>query len=176
MEIKSTDIEGVYTVDLNRMGDDRGFFARAFCHDEFVKAGLNPKVVQSNLSVSRMQGTLRGLHWQLAPKADAKLVRCLHGAIADVVIDMRENSKTYLQHMMIELSHENRRAVFIPEGVAHGFQTLLDDTEILYQVSEFYAPECEAGIRYNDPRFNINWPIPVTTISEKDTQWPDWQI
>jgi len=159
MDIKKCEIEGVAIIDLNRMGDD--------------KSGLNPNVVQCNLSYNQFKGTLRGMHLQKSPKAEVKLVRCVRGAIVDVAVDLRESSATYLQHVMVELSAENRTALYIPEGFAHGFQTLSDDTEVCYQVSEFYSPESEDGLRYNDEKLNISWPLPVASISEKDAAWPD---
>jgi len=173
MDIKECEIAGVAIINLNSIGDERGFFARTFCHDEFVKAGLNPSVMQCNLSFNRFKGTLRGMHMQNPPKAECKLVRCVRGEIVDVAVDMRETSSTYLKHIMIELTAENRTALYIPEGFAHGFQTLTDDTEVCYQVSEFYSPESEAGLRFDDPKLSINWPLPVASISDKDAQWPN---
>lgn len=176
MKFQSCCIEGLHIVELAKHEDDRGFFARSFCHEEFRQAGLNPNVVQCNMSFNSEAGTIRGLHYQRAPKAEVKFVRCVRGSIADVVVDLRESSPTYLEHMTIELSADNRKAFYIPEGFAHGFQTLENDTEVLYQVSEFYAPEHEAGARYDDPAFDITWPVAVTSISEKDAAWPYLEV
>ena len=172
MDIQKTCIEGVVTVDLNRLGDERGFFARSFCEDEFREAGLVVDVQQCNLSFSADKGTLRGLHYQTDPVPETKLVRCTRGAILDVIVDLREGSATYLQHVAVELTADNRRALYVPQYFAHAFLTLSDATEVNYMVSAKYTPECEAGLRFDDPALAINWPIPVTTVSAKDTAWP----
>ena len=167
-----TSLEGAFIVDLEPRGDERGFFARAFCRREFEARGLKPAVAQANVSFSRDRGTLRGLHFQFPPAAETKFVRCTRGALLDVIVDLRPESPTYLQHVAVELTAANRRAVYVPERFAHSFQTLEDDTEAMYQVGEFYAPSEESGLRYSDPRLGIAWPLPVTTISEKDGRWP----
>ena len=172
MRIEPTSIDGVFTVELERRGDDRGFFARTFCAEEFRAAGLDLAVFQGNLSVSREKGTMRGLHYQTDPAAESKLVRCTRGAIFDVVVDFREGSPTYLEHLAVRLDSENRTALYVPRHVAHGFLTLEPDTEVNYLVSAPYTPEAERGVRYDDPRLAIDWPIPVTVITPKDTAWP----
>jgi dTDP-4-dehydrorhamnose 3,5-epimerase len=170
-----TDLENAFVVDLERREDERGFFARAWCADEFADAGLSTRVVQCNVSFNRHRGTLRGMHYQVPPHAEAKLVRCTRGAIYDVIIDLRPESPTYKRWAGFELSAENGRALYVPEGFAHGYQTLTDDVETFYQVSEFYAPGAERGVRWNDPAFGIEWPLPDDPImSEKDKTWPDF--
>jgi dTDP-4-dehydrorhamnose 3,5-epimerase len=157
---------------LDRKSDPRGFFARTFCAQEFEAHGLKPTVAQCNLSYNYKKGTLRGMHYQLPPAAETKLIRCISGAIYDVIIDMRPESPTYLQHIGVELSAENRRALYVPEMFAHGYQALTDGAEVVYQVGEFYTPGYERGLRYDDPFFNIQWPTEVTVISDKDKNWP----
>jgi dTDP-4-dehydrorhamnose 3,5-epimerase len=170
-----TDLPGAYVIDLERREDERGFFARAWCEDEFRDHGLSTRVVQCNVSFNRTRGTLRGMHFQQAPNAEAKLVRCTTGAIHDVIIDLRPESSTYMRWLGAELTGENRRMLYVPEGFAHGYQTLSDDTETFYQVSEFYAPQAEGGVRWDDPAFGIEWPLEVSLISEKDARWADYQ-
>jgi len=165
-------LKDAFIIDLEQKQDHRGFFARTFCAHEFAAYGLKPIVAQSNLSFNYKRGTIRGMHYQTAPAAETKLVRCTQGAIYDVIIDMRPESPTFLSHFGIELSAKNRRALYIPEMFAHGYQALTDDTEIIYQVGEFYKPGYEKGLRYDDPFFNIQWPLEVTEISEKDLNWP----
>jgi dTDP-4-dehydrorhamnose 3,5-epimerase len=172
MKFEETKLPGVFLVDLESANDNRGFFARGWCKKEFADHGLTAEINQVNVSQNHLAGTLRGLHMQTEPYGEAKLVRCISGSIFDVAVDMRESSPTYLQWSGHELSAENRRALFIPEGFAHGYQTLADDTEVFYLVSEFYAPGAEAGYRYNDPRIGIEWPADVIVISEKDAGWP----
>jgi dTDP-4-dehydrorhamnose 3,5-epimerase len=172
MRFEETSVSGVFLVDLERRDDDRGFFARAFCSREFADYGLNPRVAQANISSTATKGALRGMHYQVPPAGEAKLVRCIRGAIWDVVIDMREGSPTYLQHVAVELSADNHRAIYIPEMLAHGNQALTDNVELFYLVSEFYAPGCERGVRYDDPAVGIRWPLPITVISQKDASWP----
>jgi dTDP-4-dehydrorhamnose 3,5-epimerase len=167
---------GAYVVELERREDERGFFARTFCAREFESAGLGSVVAQANLSFNRHKGTLRGLHYQAAPAPEAKLVRCSRGAIYDVIVDLRPDSPTHLSHFGIELSADNRRALYVPEQFAHGFQTLEDDTEVTYQVEEFYTPDVEAGLRYDDPVLAIEWPLAVSQISDKDRSWPLLQV
>lgn len=175
MKFSETKLKGAYIIDVEPKGDDRGFFARAWCRREFEEAGLDTRVAQVNMSFSKDKGTLRGMHWQMPPHAEIKLVRCIGGAVYDVIVDLRQGSPTFLQWIGVELSADNRRIILVPEGFAHGFQTLVDDTEVYYQVSEFYAPEAEGGASYNDPAFSITWPLPVTTLSQKDANWPDFE-
>ena len=173
MKFLETPISGVYIVEPDKHGDERGFFARSYCQKEFLKFGLTVPAVQCNISFNENKGTLRGLHFQSAPASEAKLVRCTQGSIVDVAVDMRPDSSTYLEHVMIELTDQNRLALYVPEQFAHGFQTLEDRCEVFYQVTAFYTPELEGGLRYNDPRLSIDWPLPVSTISDKDSDWPD---
>ena len=170
----ATDLPGAVIVDLDRKEDERGFFARSWCQDEFATHGLNPRLVQCNVSYNKLAGTLRGMHLQIAPHEEAKLVRVTSGAIYDVIIDLRPESKTYTRHLAVELSADNHRALYIPEGFAHGFITLNDHTEIFYQMSAFYAADSQRGVRYNDPAFGIRWPVPKTVISDKDKAYPNF--
>ena len=174
MKFHPTPLRGAYTIEPERRGDDRGFFARVFCQDEFAKAGLTPQIVQANNSLSAKKGTLRGLHYQLAPKAEVKIVRCIRGALWDAIIDLRPDSPTFTRWFGAELNAENRLMMYVPRGFAHAILTLSDDAEALYLVSDFYAPEQERGVRWNDPKFKIDWPIEPTEISTKDAQWPDF--
>jgi len=168
-----TAVEGVFLVDLQPREDERGFFARSWCRREFADVGLETELVQCNVSLTRQRGTLRGLHWQLPPHGEAKLVRCTRGALWDVAVDLRPDSPSYLQHVGAELTAENRRALFLPVGCAHGFQTLADDTEIFYQMSAYYAPEAQRGARWNDPSLGIAWPIASPTLTTRDAAYPD---
>jgi len=164
-----------YIVEPQLMEDERGFFARAWCEREFEEQKLASRMVQANISGNRKRGTLRGLHYQAAPHEEAKLVRCTRGAIYDVIIDLRPGSASYEQCLGVELTADNRRMLYVPEGFAHGYQTLADDTEVAYQVSTFYAPNVERGVRWDDPAFGIEWPITDDlVISEKDRAWPDY--
>lgn len=172
MQFIATRLDGAWIVELDRLEDERGFFARSFCQREFDKLGMNSNVVQSNLSFNTTKGTLRGMHYQVAPAEETKLVRCTQGSIVDTIVDMRPESPTYRQHISVELSADNHRALFVPANFAHGFQTLEDNTEVMYMVSGFYTPECERGLRFNDPSLNIQWPLPVDHVSDKDAQWP----
>jgi dTDP-4-dehydrorhamnose 3,5-epimerase len=172
MQFSETPLQGAFVIEIKPNNDDRGFFARAYCAKEFEAHGLKPEVCQSNLSFNHKKGTLRGMHYQLPPAAETKLVRCVQGSIYDVIIDLRPNSPTFKHQFGIELSAENRRALYVPEMFAHGYQTLTDGAEVLYQVGEFYTPGCEQGLRYDDPSFDIEWPIEVTVLSEKDGTWP----
>ncbi len=172
MIFNPTPIDGAYVIELEPFADDRGFFARSFCAREFAEHGLEPAVAQCNVSFNHRAGTLRGLHYQLPPAAETKLVRCTSGAIHDVIVDLRPESKSYLQHYGVELSASNRRALYVPGRVAHGYQTLVDAAEVSYQVGEFYTPGAERGLRYDDPAFAIAWPLAVTLMSEKDRAWP----
>jgi dTDP-4-dehydrorhamnose 3,5-epimerase len=168
----ATPLAGVFVIDVTPHVDDRGSFARIYCAEEFADQGLETAVAQCNLSSNAQQGTIRGLHYQMDPGAEAKLVRCVRGAIVDVAVDVRADSPTYLRHISVELSDTNRRALYIPEGCAHGYQALQDDTEVLYQVSRPYRPELERGLRYDDPALGIAWPLSVTAVSDKDRRWP----
>jgi dTDP-4-dehydrorhamnose 3,5-epimerase len=165
-------IEGAYRVDLERRGDARGFFARLFCAEEFAAHGLVTNWVQMNTSFSAERGTLRGLHFQRPPKAEAKVVRCLKGAIYDVIVDLRAGSPTHGQHIALELNDENRAMAYIPRGCAHGFQTLTPDAELLYLHDEFYSPDHEGGVHHADPDLGIDWPQPPTQLSARDQAFP----
>ena len=156
------------------ISDERGFFARTYCRNEFAEMGLNPNLVQCNISYNKVRGTLRGMHFQKAPHAEAKLVRCTQGALYDVIVDLRNDSKTFTQWFGVELTAKNRKALYVPEGFAHGFITLKDDAEALYQMSEFFHSECSAGVRWDDPVFSIRWPIDVKVISERDRSYPNF--
>lgn len=168
MIFSETPLRGAFVIDLEPLRDARGFFARAFCQREFEEIGLDPRVAQCNVSFNPKRGTLRGMHFQHPPHREAKLVRCTRGAIFDAIIDLRPDSPTYLEWYGVELTSDNRRSLYVPEGFAHGYQTIADDSEVLYQVSEFYAPGSEGGVRWNDPAFGIHWPLPVSEISDKD--------
>ncbi len=172
MIFTETELQGSYTIDLEEKHDTRGFFARTFCAKELEAHGLKPVVAQCNLSFNHKKGTLRGMHYQVDPAAETKIVRCTKGAIYDVIIDMRPESPTYLQHFGVELSADNHRALYVPEMFAHGYQALTDGCEVMYMVGEFYTPGYEKGLRYDDPFFNIQWPLEATEMSEKDTKWP----
>lgn len=172
MLYRETGLDGAYVIDLEKRGDERGFFARFFCAEEFSTKGLKTQFVQVNNSLSAQKGTLRGLHYQLAPKAEVKVVRCIQGALWDVIVDMRPSSPTYKKWFGTELTAENRRMMYVPEGFAHGFITLQDNTEALYLVSEYYSPELERGIRYDDAELQIEWPISPVVISDKDLKHP----
>ena len=172
MKFTETPLKGAWVIDLEPRGDERGYFARVFCRKEFKAHGMEPNIKQCNLSYSKHAGTLRGLHYQKKPAEETKLVRCMNGALFDVVVDYRPDSPTYLQHFSVELSADNKRMLYVPHGFAHGFQTLKDDTEMLYMVSEYFTPEVEGGLRYNDPAFAVNWPQPVSVLSQKDAAWP----
>ncbi len=171
MIFTETELKGAFILDLDLRADDRGAFARSFCMKEFEQHGLKPSVAQCNLSYNYKAGTLRGMHYQVPPAAETKLVRCTKGAIYDVIIDMRPESPTYMQHIGVELSAENHRALYVPELFAHGYLALTDGAEVFYQVGEFYTPGYERGLRYDDPTFGIEWPMPITVISEKDAAW-----
>jgi dTDP-4-dehydrorhamnose 3,5-epimerase len=170
----STYLEGAYIIEPEKRSDDRGFFARTFCRKEMDKYGLVSEIVQTNISCSRTKGTLRGMHYQRAPHQETKLIRCTKGALYDVIIDLRANSPTYKRWFGVELTATNYKMLYIPGDFAHGFLTLEDDTEVVYEVSEFYTPQAEGGVRWNDPVFNITWPNNINKISEKDSSWPDF--
>ena len=172
MIFTETALAGAFIVDLEPRGDERGFFARAFCQREFEARGLEPVIAQANISFNYRKGTVRGLHFQRPPHAETKFVRCSRGAILDVIVDMRPESPTYLQHVAVELTADNRRGLYVPERFAHGYQVLEDNTETTYQVGEFYTPAAEGGLRHDDPRLGIRWPLPVSDISDKDRRWP----
>jgi dTDP-4-dehydrorhamnose 3,5-epimerase len=167
-----TPLAGLLVIDLERREDERGFFARSFCQDEFASHGLNARVVQCNVSFNARQGTLRGMHYQAPPHEEAKVVRCTRGAIWDVAVDLREHSATRWRWHGVELTADNRRALYVPEGFAHGFQTLTDDSEVLYQMSESYHADLARGVRWDDPRFGIRWPLPAPILSERDRTYP----
>jgi dTDP-4-dehydrorhamnose 3,5-epimerase len=170
--ITRTPIADVAIIDLELRSDERGFFARSFDREQFRAAGLNPAVEQCNASFNHQAGTLRGMHYQLAYAPEVKLVRCIRGAIVDQIVDMRPDSPTYLQHVSVELTAENRRALYVPPMFAHGYQTLVDGTEVIYQVSGAYTPSAERGQRYDDPALGLTWPLAVSRISAKDASWP----
>lgn len=172
MKYTPTGVAGVTIIDIEPHRDNRGFFSRSFCAGEFAEYGLLSSVARTNISYSYARGTVRGMHRQLPPYAEAMLVRCTRGAIVDVAVDVRPESRTYGKHVMVQLSADNRRALFLPPYVAHGFQTLADNTEVIYQISGRYAPAGEQGFRWNDPEFGIAWPLPVSVISEEDANWP----
>lgn len=174
MRFTKTKLAGTYIIDLVRLEDERGFFGRSWCQREFNENGLNSRLVQCNISFNIKQGTIRGMHYQIHPHEEAKLVRCTRGAIYDVIIDLRPHSSTFKNWFAVELTAENRRAFYIPEGIAHGFQTLTNNAEVFYQMSEFHHPNAGMGIRWNDPEFNIEWPIKNIVISEKDNNYPNW--
>jgi dTDP-4-dehydrorhamnose 3,5-epimerase len=166
-----TKLSGAFIVELERREDHRGFFARAFCQHEFAAHGLQSVIVQANIAFNKKAGTLRGMHFQFPPAAETKLVRCTRGAILDIIVDLRPDSPTYLQHVAIELTADSHRALYVPQRFAHGYQTLEDRTETSYQVGEVYTPTAEGGLRHDDPRLGLRWPRPVTEISPKDAGW-----
>jgi dTDP-4-dehydrorhamnose 3,5-epimerase len=170
--ISTTDLSGPAIIDLELVQDERGFFARTFDRAQFAAAGLEPVVEQCNVSFNHRAGTLRGMHFQVAPATEAKLVRCTAGAVLDIVVDVREGSPTYLQHVAVELTAQNRRSLYVPPMFAHGYQTLVDGTEVTYQVSEAYTPGTERGLRHDDPALGLSWPLAVSTLSVKDASWP----
>ena len=174
MIFTETPVAGAYLIDLEKRGDERGFFARAFCKNEFSAQRLESEFVQINNSLSAVKGTLRGMHYQLPPAAEVKVVRCVRGALWDVVLDLRPDSPSRGRWFGAELSAENRRMMYAPKGIAHGFLTLAPDTEAFYLVSAFYAPELERGVRWNDPQFGIEWPFEPTVISDKDRDRADF--
>jgi len=173
MKFRETNIASVFEIDFEPIFDERGFFARTWCQKEFTDHGLTPKVVQCNISFNTRKGTLRGIHYQAAPRPEAKLVRCTAGAVYDVVIDMRVQSPTFRKWTGVVLTAANHRMLYVPEGCGHGFLTLEANTEVFYQMSEFYRPELARGVRWNDPAFNVAWPAEVEVISERDRTYPD---
>lgn len=169
-----TKLKGAFIIELEYFEDERGFFARTFCQHEFEKFGLKTQFVQCNIVFNKHKGTLRGMHYQIKPYAEAKLVRCIRGAMYDVMLDLRPDSITFKQWVAVELTADNRRMVYVPEGFAHGAQSLRDDTEVFYQMSEFYYPECARGVRWDDPAFGIEWPITDLLLSIKDQNYQDF--
>lgn len=174
MEFRRTDIDGAYLVELEPHADDRGFFARTFCMHEFERAGVDFRVVQANIAYSRLAGTLRGMHFEAPLAGEAKVVRCTRGAVHDVVVDLDPASPSFLRHIAVRLDEENRLAIYVPDGFAHGYQSLTDDSEVSYLMGSAYAPERARGIRYDDPSLAIDWPLDVTSISERDLAWPPY--
>jgi dTDP-4-dehydrorhamnose 3,5-epimerase len=174
MTFQETKLPGVFEIDLELKSDDRGFFARSWCQKEFSSHKLNAKLVQCNVSFNSRRGTLRGIHYQVAPYAETKLVRCTKGVIYDVVVDLRSQSPTFRGWIGVMLTAKKRNMVYVPEGCAHGFLTLEDETEVFYQMSEFYRPEATQGVRWDDPAFRIFWPRPVEVISERDRAYPNY--
>ena len=175
MLFTETKLKGAFVLEPERREDNRGFFARTFCQKEFEAHGLNPLVVQCNIAYNKKRGTLRGMHFQNPPFQEAKLVRCTRGAILDVVLDLRAGSPTFKQWVSAELNEDNHKMLYVPEGFAHGYQTLSETAEVIYQVSQFYAPESASGVRHDDPAFGIKWPLEVAAISDLDKKWPDFQ-
>lgn len=175
MIFEETPLKGAFLVHLEPVVDARGFFARSWCEDEFRRRGVETKVVQCSVSFSPSRGTLRGMHYQVSPREEDKLVRCTRGAIYDVIIDVRRDSATFGKHFGVTLTADNRGMLYVPKGLAHGFLTLEQETEVFYQMSEFYAPEYARGFRWNDPAFGIAWPEQVRVISEKDRAYPDFK-
>lgn len=174
MKFTETPLKGAYIIDPEPRADERGWFSRFFCQREFDQHGLCRDVVQINNSLNKFKGTLRGLHYQLPPKAEDKIVRCVRGALLDVIVDLRSDSPTFLQHYFVELTAENRRMLYVPKRFATGLFTLMDDTETIYLTTQFYSPEQERGLRYNDPRLGIKWPGEPAVISDKDLKHPDF--
>lgn len=174
MIFKQTPLEGAYVIEAEMLEDERGFFARTFCTNEFEAHGLNLRIVQCNLSYNRLKGTLRGMHYQVSPRAEAKLVCCTRGGIYDAIIDLRQDSSTYREWFGIKMTAGNHLMLYVPEGLAHGFQTLEDNTVVFYQMSEYYSPECARGVRWDDPKFAIEWPMVPNAISEEDAGYPDY--
>ncbi len=174
MIFKPSQLRGAFVIEIEKRGDERGFFARSSCLKEFDAHQLNTTFVQCNTSFNKRKGTLRGMHYQAAPYEETKLVRCTRGAIFDVIVDLRPDSVTHKRWTGVELTADNHKMIYVPEGFAHGYESLTDDAEILYQVSQFYSPEYDRGVRYDDPAFKISWPITVQAISDKDKSWPDY--
>jgi dTDP-4-dehydrorhamnose 3,5-epimerase len=176
MIFATTQLDGAWLIEIEPREDERGFFARTWCREELAAQGLDTEIVQESLSFNRRRGTLRGLHFQRSPHEETKIVRCARGAIFDVIVDLRPGSPTYLHWQGFDLTAENRRALYVPKGFAHGLQTLTDDAEVAYQISAFHAPEAAGGCRYDDPAFGIAWPLPITAISERDRGWPALKV
>ena len=176
MLFTSTRLEGVFLIDIEPREDERGFFARTWCQHELAARGLDTEIAQESISYNRLAGTVRGLHLQRPPHEESKIVRCTGGGIFDVMVDLRPHSSSYLRWQAFELTAENRRSVYIPKGLAHGFQTLTEHSEVVYQISAFYVPEVAGGYRYDDTAFQITWPLPVSVISERDIGWPKYKL
>ncbi|GIU94468.1 MAG: dTDP-4-dehydrorhamnose 3,5-epimerase [Gaiellaceae bacterium] len=172
MLFTETELAGAFVIDLERHEDERGFFARTFCQREFTARELEPVVAQASIAFNHRRGTLRGMHFQYPPSSETKLVRCTRGSIVDVIVDLRPESPTFLQHVAVELDADSRRALYVPRRFAHGYQVLEDETETSYLIGEFHTPAAEGGLRYDDPRLGIAWPLEVTSISPKDRAWP----
>ena len=168
MIFSETKLKGAFIIDIDRKEDERGYFARVFCQNEFCEHGLKSVIAQANVASNARRGTLRGMHFQYPPAAESKLVRCTRGAILDIIVDLRPESPTYLEHISVELDEDNMRALYVPERFAHGYQVLRDNTDTSYQVGEFYTPNAEGGLRYDDPRLELKWPLEVSVISSKD--------
>ena len=176
MIFSETSLKGAYLIDPERHSDERGFFARTWCQHELTQHGLNPRLVQCNISFNRKKGTWRGMHYQVAPYAEAKLVSCIRGSICDIIVDLRPQSPTFKHHISVTLSAQDRRMLYVPENFAHGFMTLVDDAEVFYQMSEFYSPESARGFRWNDPVFGIRLPLEIAAISDRDRDYPDFLL
>jgi dTDP-4-dehydrorhamnose 3,5-epimerase len=174
MIFSETELQGAFLIELEKISDERGFFARTYCQSEFRRHGLDTEIVQCNMSLSKRKGTLRGMHFQDAPYKEAKLVSCVKGSIYDVIIDLRPSSSTYCRWFSAELNDENNKMLYVPEGFAHGFQAMEDNAVVFYQMSEFYHPECSNGVRWDDPAFGIEWPIANPILSERDRCYPDF--
>lgn len=174
MLFRETRLKGAFIIDIEPIVDERGFFARSWCQREFEKHGLCSDLVQCNISFNHQKGTLRGMHYQIPPHEESKLVRCTRGSIFDVIVDLRKDSRTYKKWCGVELSAENRRMIFIPGGFAHGFQTMEDNTEVFYQMSDSYHPQCARGVRWDDPAFGVDWPDDERIISIRDKSFPDY--
>jgi dTDP-4-dehydrorhamnose 3,5-epimerase len=172
MIFTETKLKGAYIIDIEPREDNRGFFARGFCQNEFTAHGLKPLIAQANVAFNKVKGTVRGMHFQIPPAAETKLVRCTRGAILDIIVDLRPESPTHMQHIEVELNEDNHRALYVPERFAHGYQALADKTETSYQVGEFYSPPNERALRWDDPLLGLSWPLPMTVISDKDKNAP----
>ncbi|MEC0133031.1 MULTISPECIES: dTDP-4-dehydrorhamnose 3,5-epimerase [Paenibacillus] len=176
MKFLETPLKGAYLIEIEPHQDERGFFARTFCKEEFIKHDLKDDFLQCNVSFNHRRGTVRGMHYQVKPFEETKLIRCTRGAIYDVIIDLCQTSDTYLRWYAIELNENNGRMLYVPEGFAHGFQTLEDNTEVFYQMSEFYHPDCATGVRWDDPTFGIRWPLTNYIMNDKDRNYPNWNL
>ncbi len=176
MKFSEMRLDGVYLIEMEPVTDERGFFARTWCQREFKEHGLNPQLVQCSVSFNTLRGTVRGMHYQDEPHAETKVVRCTRGALFDALIDLRPNSPSFRQWIGVELTADNRRMLYVPPGIAHGFQTLEDNTEVAYQISEFHHPECAKGVRWDDPAFGLTWPEPVRIIAPRDQRYPDFEV
>jgi dTDP-4-dehydrorhamnose 3,5-epimerase len=171
-----TKLSGAFVIELERREDERGFFARTFCQNEFEAHGLKAIIAQANMAHNARKGTLRGMHFQYPPAAETKLVRCTRGAILDIIVDLRPESPSFLDHIAVELTADNQRALYVPERFAHGYQALDDNTDTTYQVGEFYTPDAEGGLLYNDPALGLTWPLPVSVVSPKDRAFQRWSV